>query len=262
MEQKNLIPTLCHLCGLQPNKTIRDFNYLRVMQKIHNMAENFDAGVGTGFSPVHAAAAAASLAPGRLVAVDRRITVCDGMYININFVYDNLNIIILPRTAGAENVGRLWAVIARKAMESRGLHADAARPFVLLLVNTRHIDRAHTVIIPAPGEGYDDTSADNLYKAFIAAAVTDDETDFDLEIEMHGIRLKSSAARQRIKKRMKDLGVRSLCGSKATVYLRSRGKNTVDIKKLMDKYPDVYRDVLVSAGTCEYITFRLNNRNN
>ncbi len=261
MEQKNLIPTLCHLCGLQENRTIREFNYIRVMQKLYSLAENFEKRIGSGFSPIHFAAKQAKIIPGHLETIDQRIILCDGMYINVNFVYDNLNVIVLPRTSDAANVGKLWAVIVRKAMQKIGLK-NADLPFVLVLVNPRHFDEKHTLAVAEPGRDYDDESAESLYKAFVTAAVTDDETDFDIEIEMHGIRLKASAARQRIKKRMKALGVKSLRGTKATVYLRSRGRKVrVDLKRLEMQYPAVYKDVVSVGDAREYITFKLNNDN-
>ena len=114
--QKNLLPTLCHLCGMKATRNIQRFKYDAVMRRLHTMFLLADMGGGTGYSPLHIAA---DLPIGQkyrgTVLTDVRHGLVDGMFLSVNFVINSTNILVLPRTKGADEIARLWAYIVHYA---------------------------------------------------------------------------------------------------------------------------------------------------
>lgn len=256
--QKNLLPTLCHLCGMKATRNIRRFKYDAVMRRLHTMFLLADMGGGTGFSPLHIAA---GLPIGQKydgpVLTDVRRGLVDGMFLSVNFVINNTNILVMPRTKGADEIARLWAYIIHYA-KTRDNDTEGAERYAYVLVNPAKIEPDQTRIATID---ISEDSADvyrSTYEAFVTAALTDDETDFDIERELQGVRSRSNAARQRLKSRMRKMGLRMLRGTRASIYLRRTAKKcTVDLRKLETAYPQAYRDCVTSGKQYEYITIRL-----
>lgn len=268
---KNLLPTLCHLCGMKPTRNLQKFNCRQVMDRLETMFELRSIDAGSGFSPLHIAACAGSgtpeaPAPGQRIShSDLRIPLVDGMYLSVNFVIGNTNILVLPKTKGADNIARIWAYIVSYALSQTGdghsCGSDAK--FAYILVNPSKITPEQTTIGAIDMEIADADTLRSTYDAFVTAALTDDETDFDLEIELQGIRNKSNVARERIKRRMQRLGITTLKGKKASIFLRKTPqKCTVNLKKLEAEFPQAYKACVENAKRYEFITIKFNNRTN
>ena len=261
--QKNLLPTLCHLCGMKATRNIQRFKYDAVMRRLHTMFLLADMGGGTGYSPLHIAA---DLPIGQkyrgTVLTDVRHGLVDGMFLSVNFVINSTNILVLPRTKGADEIARLWAYIVHYA-KTKDAAPDPAERYAYVLVNPTRIEPDQTRIAAIDISTDDADICKSTYEAFVTAAVTDDETDFDIERELQGVRSRSNASRERIKRRMHKMGLRMLKGTKASIYLRRTTKKcTVDLKKLETAYPAAYRDCVTGGKQYEYITIRLHEPEN
>lgn len=258
MENKNLLPTLCHLCGLKETRNLRSFNYRSVMTRLEGMYHLMNAGGGTGYSPLHEAA---RMTPGRAAGVifrtDTRIDLVEGMYLSVNFTVNNTHIIVLPRTKGAEELARIWAYIIRYSA-----HMDDSHRFVCILIKPRKITPSETRITEIDMD-VDQQVFKDTYDAFVAAALTDDETDFDIEYELQGVRSRSNVARERIKRRMQKMGISVLRGKRASIYLRKTPKKcTVDLLRLQKDYPEAFSTCVRDARQYEFITIKFNNPQN
>lgn len=261
--QKNLLPTLCHLCGMKPTRNLRNFRYEAVMTTLLNKYTLKKQGGGTGFSPLHIAAEMAGDKQADLyLDGENRVNLVDGMYLTINFIVGTTNVLILPNTKGAKHIARLWAYIVSCCLKKSDSPLQFNR-YAYVLVDPRNIDKEHTRIDTISFDDVDNDVIESTYSAFVTAALTDDETDFDIEIELQGVRSRSNAARERIKRRMQKLGVRVLKGKKASIYLRSTPKKcTVDLKRLSIEFPEAYSAcVTEEAKKYEYLTFKLNHEN-
>lgn len=254
----NLLPTLCHLCGMKPTRNLRRFNYSLIMTRLESMYILKNSGGGTGFSPLHLATQGEEAGG---ILKDVHINLVDGMYISVNFIIAGYNVIVLPRTSAARNIARIWAYIVRHALSIAG-NDYTFNKFTYILVNPSKITPEETQIGEIDLSEVDEETLKSTYEAFIAAALTDDETDFDIEIELQGIKTRSMAARQRIKRRMQKMGLKVLRGTKASIYLRNGSSRcTVDLKKLESEFPDAYKKCVKGAKHYEFLTIKLNDTN-
>lgn len=258
MEQKiskNLLPTLCHLCGMKPTRNLMRFRYGVVMARLITMYHLYNGGGGSGFSPLHLATYGRAA---DFMAADCKIDLVDGMYIPVNFIMDDTMVLVLPRCAAAAEIARVWAWIARAAMQRAG-DGRASSRFMYILVNPTKITDGQTVVGEVSFDGVSEADIEATYEAFLTSCVTNDETDFDIEIELQGLRSRSAASRERIKSRMKRMGVSVLRGSKASVYLRkASSKCTVDLRRLSDEYPEAYKACVSGGKKYEFLTIKLN----
>lgn len=259
MEQqipKNLLPTLCHLCGMKPTRNLMRFRYGAVMMRLKTMYHLYNAKTGCGYSPLNLVTDGREAA---FMAADCEIDLVDGMYIPVNFIMDDAMVLVLPRCAAAAEIARVWACIARAALQRAG-DGRASGRFMYILVNPAKITPAQTVVAEVGFDGISEADIEATYEAFLTSCVTNDETDFDIEIELQGLRSRSAASRERIKSRMKRMGVSVLRGSKASVYLRkASSKCTVDLRRLSDEYPEAYKACVSGGKKYEFITIKLND---
>lgn len=261
LNQKNLLPTLCHLCGMKPTRNIRRFSYDAVMTRLKSMYLLKEAGGGSGFSPLHLAA---DLNGGENISLteDLHINLVEGMFLAVNFVVGTTNVLVLPRTKGADNIARIWAyIVSHKTADQSG---DGKKPrFAYILVNPAKITPDETRIGTVDLDGIDPADIRSTYDAFVTAALTDDETDFDIEVELQGVRTRSNVARERIKRRMQKMGIRVLKGKRASIFLRQTPlKCTVDLKRLQAEFPDAYAACVENGKRYEFISVKLHDNQN
>ena len=260
MKEKNLLPTLCHLCGMKITRNLQNFKYDAVMSSLKTKYELHRSGGGNGFSPLHLAC---KQCKDDLVnyncRTNERISLADGMYLDINFIVGRTNILVLPKCAGASTIARCWAMIVKHWLVS------CKQPFeynyAYILVNPKKIDYANTTVEAIDLSYVDADTLKSTFDAFVTAAVTDDETDFDIEMELQGARDRSNRCRERIKHRMRSMGLNVLNGKKASIFLKTRPKQKkVDLAKLHTLFPDAYNAcVSDEKRKYEYLTFKMKN---
>lgn len=256
LNQKNLLPTLCHLCGMKATRNIKRFNYDAVMTRLKSMYLLKNAGGGSGYSPIHIAAGFDAPVDHQLKD-NLNITLVDGMYLSINFVVADTNILVLPRTKGADNIAKIWAYIVSYKTSDKH-RADVKPRYAYILVNPGKITQEETRVGVVTLDNVDKDDIKNTYDAFVTAALTDDETDFDIEIELQGVRTRSNMARERIKKRMHKMGLKVLKGKRASIYLRQTPKKcTVDLKRLQSEFPAAYAACVENGKRYEFITIKV-----
>lgn len=259
-KNQDLLPTLYHLCGLQMTRNALRFSRDAVVRRISTTAQLVASG-SKQFSPLHEAYRLATGKDTDAIPDFRtlRMYVVDGVFARVEEIRDDGPLIVLlPKSAQAMYLARIFAIIIRQMFVEYDRPELAEKPFVAVLVTPGKIDAQHTRILPVDISDVEPESLASTYGAFKTAIATNDESDFDLEIELQGMRTRTHAARERIKRRMQQMGVHVLKGSKASVFLRKSPKKVrVNIKLLRNKFPDAYRECVTNGKASEYITIKL-----
>ena len=247
-KNQDLLPTLYHLCGLQMTRNALRFSRDAVVRRISTTAQLVASG-SKQFSPLHEAYRLATGKDTDSIPDFRtlRMFVVDGVFARVEEIRDDGPLILLlPKSAQAMYLARIFAIIIRQMFVEYDQIDLVEKPFVAVLVT------------PGDISDIEPESLASTYEAFRTAIATNDESDFDLEIELQGMRTRTHAARERIKRRMQQMGVHVLKGSKASVFLRKSPKKVrVNIKLLRNKFPDAYRECVTNGKASEYITIKL-----
>lgn len=204
-------------------------------------------------SPLHQAAQKAGIDTESATLHRLTLPIVDDAAISLDIVCGNLVAVLLPLSAASAAVASVYASLCRHAMRRDGHIDPDDKTFVLIEYNPKMTKYRYSTIA-ANGAAQDES----LYNAFVTAMLTNEELDFDLEVEMASLRDRSRCNRQRIKAKMKSLGLKVLRGRKADVYLRHGGRKvSVDIDLLARQFPEAYRCCCTEAHGYEYISLKL-----
>lgn len=159
----------------------------------------------------------------------------------------------LPGCSCSERVAEIYAAVCRHALRKAGFEAEARKQFFALL---RDLKTGHVEARPIAAETAENDA--DIYNSLMTAILTNNETDFDIEIAAHELRSQTRTSRERIKRHMKSLGLKTLKGKKADMHLRASKKTTsVDIEKLAREYPEAYNACVRMRNSREYLQIKL-----
>ena len=173
--------------------------------------------------------------------------------LSVPFITEGFAAFVLPRSSQSRRVATILGALARRVFRENGLFFDQASiPLVLI----EYCPKGKYTYQLIADNGDDENQS--LFDSFATAVCTNNEADFEIELEALRMRAASRGNREKIKERMKALGLKVLRGRKADVYLRRRSRKvSIDVAKLIEKYPEVYADCTRVRRGGEYITVKI-----
>ena len=188
---------------------------------------------------------------GRLFTV--RLSLISGLDIRLQICHEKFIGIALPDSRFSKRVAEIYASVCRHAMRQAGLEEEAAKPFIAFLRNKKTGSIAPEVLTADTPE-----NDGAIYNSLLTAILTNNETDFDMEIAVHELRTQTRVSRERIKNHMKSLGLKVLKGKKADVHLRTSKRGAViDVEKLAAEYPEAYKACLRNRESREFLQIKV-----
>ena len=237
------------LLGVERQKNIAHWDLSLAKQNLKLQFELANHGGDIAKSPLHLAleteddrvfdAPSIELAPGLLAECD--------------FLVGRHVAVLTPQVASAANIALILGSVYLEAQRRLGLTvADDARIVHITAAKSGRFAEC-TELEPMPAE-----QTRQILEGFITAACTNNELDFDVEMELSALRLRSSANRERIRTRMQKMGVSSLKGRKADVFLRrNRGFLRVNYALLKEKFPEAYAECVSQGESQFYLSVKL-----
>lgn len=251
--KNDILQRVLLLLGLDKAKAFRNLDTANMAKFIALKYQLACSRGDTEKSPLHCAAAVAGVSIGGEELKTMKIPVVEGMAVCLDLVASTMVALILPATQSSGRVAAVFTSLCRHAMRVNGFDGMAALPFVLVEYNNRLTKFRYSVV-----RDCDAAQDESIYNAFLTALLTNEELDFDLEIEIASLRDRSRSNRQRLKAKMQSLGLKVLRGKKADVYLRRRGRKlSINIDLLAEKYPEAFAECCAERCGDEYITVKL-----
>lgn len=248
----NLLPRIIAMLGLEGAKGWRTWRIDHAMQRLTVLYTLAEASGDRRPSPLHQALAilypdAEAKPKIHPVSVD----IAQGYCLTAWLTADSHIIIAMPISNATANVADIYGNILASSL--REIHVEASRIICIRLGDK--LRKWSIDDVPMT----DSESASNLRNAVITSILTNDETDFDIEIELSALRTRSTANRRRLQQRMERLGVSELRGKKATVFLRHKaGGVRIDLKRLETDWPQAYASCVTRSEKVSYLSVKLN----
>lgn len=224
------------LCGASEAKAFRNERHELACEILSNRAELAKLSGNKANSPITLAHGLVGDAE-QLYPIKRNVAVgiTEEHELVVDFATPQCCVIVLPRSQWSERIARTIASVAISVIDVRHALATASKHWTLVEYDEKVKKFRVSEVIPDIEESV------NLRNRIVSQLLSNNEADFDIEIELIELQKKSRANRQRILHHMEQMSIPELQGSRATVYFRQgKRKRIVNIDKLATDFPQAY----------------------